>query len=46
MFENHQFSDNLAELVESGDWSAVQTHVEASLHVLFEYTLQVAFSVL
>ena len=39
MFENYEFSDNLAELVNTGDWSAVQAYVEASLHVgwaLFE----------
>ena len=46
MFENYEFSHNLAELIEAGDWSAVQTYVEASLHVLFEYTLHVAFSAL
>ena len=46
MFENYEFSHNLAELIDTGDWSAVQTYVEASLHVLFEYTLHVAFSAL
>jgi hypothetical protein len=45
MFENYEFSDSLAELVETGDWSAVQTYVEASMHVgwaLFEYLLATA----
>ena len=45
MFENYEFSDNLAELVEAGDWSAVQTYVEASMHIswaLFEYLLATA----
>ena len=46
MFENYEFSDNLAELVNTGDWSAVQTYVEASPHGLFEYTLHVAFTAL
>jgi hypothetical protein len=46
MFENYEFSHNLGELIHTGDWSAVQTYVEASLHVLFEYTLHVAFSAL
>jgi len=50
MFENYEFSDNLAELIEAGDWSAVQTYVEASLHVgwaLFEaYLPQLLLSAL
>ena len=50
MFENYEFSDNFVELVEAGDWSAVQTYVEASLHVgwaLFEaYLPQLLLSVL
>jgi hypothetical protein len=45
MFENYEFSDNLAELIDTGDWSAVQTYVEASMHIswaLFEYLLATA----
>ena len=50
MFENHEFSDNLVELVKAGDWSAVQTYVEASIHIswaLFEaYLPQLILSAL
>ena len=50
MFENYEFHDNLLEIIEAGDWSAVQTYVEASLHVgwaLFEaYLPQLLLSAL
>ena len=45
MFDNYEFSDNLAELIDNGDWSAVQTYVEAIMHIswaLFEYLLATA----